>query len=58
MGVNRFQKDSEGSRPKTRTELEAENRALQAKVTALESQLEDTQLALCDVYEAMLGGEG
>ena len=56
MGVNRFQK--EGRRPKTCTELEAENRALQAKVTALESQLEDTQLALCDVYEAMLGGEG
>lgn len=57
MGLNRFQKDSTQNRPKTRRELEAENLALRAKVEGLERQLEDTQLALCDVYEAMLGGE-
>ena len=58
MGWNRFQRGSTESRPKTRTELEAKNQALRAKLASLEAQLEDTQLALCDVYEAMLGGEG
>ena len=58
MGLNRFQRGSTESRLKTRTELEAKNQALRAKLASLEAQLEDTQLALCDVYEAMLGGEG
>lgn len=59
MGVIVHRKDSirELQKRKTNEQLAAENQALQAKVTALENQLEDTQLALCDVYEAMLGGD-
>ena len=42
---------------KTNEQLAAENAALREKVSALEGQLTDTQMALCDVYEALLGGE-
>lgn len=46
-------------KPKTPEELTAENKALREKAEALEVQVTDLQLALCDVYEmaAMNGGE-
>lgn len=44
-------------KPKTPEELTAENKALREKAAALEAQVTDLQLALCDVYEmAALGG--
>lgn len=42
---------------KTNEQLAAENAALREKVATLEGQLTDTQIALCDVYEALVGGE-
>lgn len=36
--------------------LEAEKAELSDKVTTLETQVTDTQMALCDVYELALGG--
>lgn len=42
---------------KTNEQLAAENVALREKVATLEGQLTDTQMALCDVYEALVGGE-
>lgn len=42
---------------KSREELQRENEKLQAKVEVLEGQLTDTQMALCDVYELLEGGE-
>lgn len=46
-------------KPKTPEELTAENKALREKAEALEAQVTDLQLALCDVYEmaALNGGE-
>ena len=41
---------------KTNEQLAAENAALREKVATLEGQLTDTQMALCDVYEALVGG--
>ncbi len=38
------------------TQLEAEKAALSEKVSTLESQVTETQLALCDVFELALGG--
>lgn len=60
MGVQRFRKDSvkELQKQKTRAQLQEENEKLQAKVESLEGQLTDTQMALCDVYELLEGGEG
>ena len=37
-------------------QLEAEKAALTDKVTTLEAQVTEAQLALCDVYEIALGG--
>ena len=37
-------------------DLEAEKAALDEKVATLETQVTDTQMALCDVYELALGG--
>ena len=34
-----------------------ENAALQERLQATEEQLTDTQLALCDVYELLVGGD-
>lgn len=34
-----------------------ENAALQNRLQATEEQLTDTQLALCDVYELLVGGD-
>ena len=42
---------------KTNEQLTAENAALREQVEGLETQLTDTQLALCDVYELLTGGE-
>lgn len=52
----KWRKDSvaELSKQKSRAELQAENEALQKKVSSLELQLTDTQLALCDVYEQII----
>lgn len=60
MGVKRLRKDSvaELRKQKTRAQLQEENEQLQAKVETLEGQLTDTQMALCDVYELLEGGEG
>ena len=60
MGVKRIRKDSvaELRKQKTRAQLQEENEMLQAKVETLEGQLTDTQMALCDVYELLEGGEG
>ncbi|MEY8230231.1 hypothetical protein AALA82_01230 [Oscillospiraceae bacterium 50-16] len=60
MGLNRIKKDSVAAlkKRKTRQELQEENERLQAKVETLEDQLTDTQMALCDVYELLEGGEG
>ena len=59
MGV-RWKKESvaELRKQKTRAQLQEENEMLQAKVETLEGQLTDTQMALCDVYELLEGGEG
>lgn len=56
----RWKKDSvkELQKQKTRAQLQEENEKLQAKVESLEGQLTDTQMALCDVYELLEGGEG
>lgn len=60
MGLNRIKTDSVAAlkKRKTRQELQEENERLQVKVESLESQLTDTQMALCDVYELLEGGEG
>lgn len=66
MGLKRIRVDSvkELKKKKTNEELTKENEALKQQVsdleaqsTALSEELTSTQLALCDVYEMMLGGE-
>ena len=59
MGLNVSRKDSvkEKQKEKTRKQLPEENEQLWAKVESLEGQLTDTQMALCDVYELLEGGE-
>lgn len=59
MGLNRIKTDSvaELKKRKSRQELQEENERLQVKVESLEEQLTDTQMALCDVYELLEGGE-
>lgn len=58
MGLNKLGPAAGGKKLPTREQLQRENQALRAQIAGLEAQLEDTQLALCDVYEAMLtGGE-
>lgn len=56
MGLNRVKVDSvaELRKKKTTAQLQKENEALQEKVTTLEDQLTETQLALCDVYEQVI----
>jgi chaperonin cofactor prefoldin len=56
MGLNRVKVDSvaELRKKKTTAQLQQENEALQKKVTTLEDQLTETQLALCDVYEQVI----
>lgn len=59
MGLNVIRKDSvkEKQKEKTRKQLQEENEQLRAKVESLEGQLTDTQMALCDMYELLEGGE-
>ena len=59
MGLNVIRKDTvkEKQKEKTRKQLQEENEQLRAKVESLEGQLTDTQMALCDVYELLEGGE-
>lgn len=56
MGLKRFREDSVADlrKKKTTRELQEENEALKTKVANLETNLEDTQLALCDVYEQLI----
>lgn len=60
MGLKRIREDSlqELHKKKTTAELQAENEELREQVATLEGQLTDTQMALCDVYELLVGGEG
>lgn len=53
MGLTRFRVDSVAAlrAQKGRAQLQAENEQLKQQVEALEWQLTDTQLALCDVFE-------
>lgn len=37
--------------------LTKENESLKAEVETLSTQLDSTMLAMCDIYEAMLGGD-
>lgn len=60
MGLKRLREDSvaERRKQKSRAELQKENERLTAQVESLEAQLEDTQMALCDVYEMVALGGG
>ena len=57
MGLKKYGPVTGGKKPLTREQLQQENERLKEKIKTLEGQLEDTQLALCDVYEAVIGGE-
>ena len=59
MGLTRIREDSVAALRtlKSRAELQAENEQLRAKVETLEGQLTDTQIALCDLFEAVMGGD-
>ena len=59
MGLTRIREDSVAALRtlKSRAELQAENEQLRAKVETLEGQLTDTQIALCDVFVAVMGGD-
>ena len=58
MGLNRVRTDSikELNKRKSNEELQKENEKLRTQVDELENQLVETQLALCDVYEMLVGG--
>lgn len=53
----RWRKDSvaELKKRKTNDELQAENEELRKQLEAQSQQLDDTMLALCDVYELLVG---
>lgn len=59
MGLQRVRVDSvkELQKKKTPAQLAEENEKLRGQVATLEGQLTDTQMALCDVYELLVGGE-
>lgn len=58
MGVKRrVDSIKELNKKKTNEQLAEENELLRERAAALESQLTDTQMALCDVYELLVGGE-
>ena len=46
----------EMNKRKSNEQLTRENEELRAKVAALEEQVDNRNLALCDVYEQMIGG--
>lgn len=56
MGLNRVRVDSVAKlqKKKTMAELQEENEALKTKVSSLEANLDNTQMALCDVYEQLI----
>ena len=56
MGLNRVRVDSVADmrKKKTMAELQEENEALKNKVSSLETNLDNTQMALCDVYEQLI----
>lgn len=56
MGLKRVRVDSVADmrKKKTMAELQEENEALKNKVSSLESNLDNTQMALCDVYEQLI----
>lgn len=56
MGLNRVRVDSVAKlqKKKTMEELQEENEVLKTKVSSLESNLDNTQMALCDVYEQLI----
>lgn len=55
MGLNRLRVDSVAKlQKKTMAELQEENEALKTKVSSLETNLDNTQMALCDVYEQLI----
>lgn len=54
--VNKVSLKDLHNRQKSIEELTQENEELRQKVTAAETQLTDTQLAICEVYELILGG--
>ena len=57
MVKRRVDSIQEMNKRKTNEQLTAENAALREQVEGLETQLTDTQLALCYVYELLTGGE-
>ncbi len=59
MGVKRLREDSikELNKRKSTAQLQKENEELRKQVASLETQLTDTQMALCDVFEMVAGGE-
>ena len=57
MVKRRVDSIQEMNKRKTNEQLSAENAALREQVEGLETQLTDTQLALCDAYEMLTGGE-
>ena len=57
MVKRRVDSIQEMNKRKTNEQLTAENAALREQVEGLETQLTDTQLALCDMYELLTGGE-
>lgn len=56
MGLKRVRVDSVADmrKKKTMAELQEENEALKTKASSLESNLDNTQMALCDVYEQLI----
>lgn len=56
MGLNRVRVDSVAKlqKKKTMAELQEENEILKTKVSSLETDLDNTQMALCDVYEQLI----
>lgn len=56
MGLNRVRVDSVAKlqKKKTMAELQEENETLKTKVFSLETNLDNTQMALCDVYEQLI----
>ncbi len=58
MGLQRIREDSvaELRKKKSVAQLQKENEELISQVASLEGQLTDMQLALCEVYEIMIGG--
>lgn len=59
MGLKRIRVDSvaEARKQKSLEELQQENESLKEQVSSLSTQLTDTQLALTEVYELVVGGE-